>query len=73
MAGTGCFFRLPFRDFSPDSACRWLVATGGSFQELPRRTSESSTATEWVDNSATDVSWRAIHLVLSAVKQSMEI
>mmetsp|Transcript_55579 Transcript_55579/g.113125 ORF Transcript_55579/g.113125 Transcript_55579/m.113125 type:complete len:582 (-) Transcript_55579:353-2098(-) len=28
---------------------------GGSFHEIPRRTSESSTCTEWVNDSATDV------------------
>ena len=35
-------------------------AKGGSFHEIPRRASESSTATEWVDNSATDVPWPAL-------------
>lgn len=33
-------------------------AAGGSFHEIPRRTSESSTCTEWVDDSATDVPWQ---------------
>lgn len=38
---------------------RLLAMAGGS---LPRRLSHSSTATEWVDDAATDVAWQLAHI-----------